>query len=248
MQRRSWPGPIPTSMVAILLPVFLSLGYWQLQRAQEKRTLQAEYDARAGGAVVQVEARMQQAEQLRFYKVSARGYYETERQVLLDNRVHRGRAGYHVVTPLRLQNGDVRLLINRGWIPLGEDRAQLPPIEPPKGLQEIIGVATVPAEKVFTLASPESAGGDWQPVWQYLDMARYAAAAPFPVQPVVVLLDPASPGGYTRDWGRLDAGIAVHRGYAFQWFMLAATLAAIYLFVGLRLHARGPDQSEQDNS
>lgn len=60
----------------------------------------------------------------------------------------------------------------------------------------------------------------------------------FPVQPVVILLDPRSPaGGFTRDWTRLDAGIAVHRGYAFQWFMLAATLLALYLFFGFRRRA-----------
>ena len=103
--------------------------------------------------------------------------------------------------------------------------------------EEITGVATVPAEKYFTLARPEPG---WQRVWQNMEMARYAAAAPFPVQPVVVLLDPDSPaGGFTRDWSRLDAGISVHQGYAFQWFMLAAALASIYLFMSLRRRGAG---------
>ncbi|MBI3547223.1 MAG: SURF1 family protein [Gammaproteobacteria bacterium] len=225
---------MPSVIAAILLPLFLYLGYWQLQRAQEKRVLQAQYDARAGGALVQVEPRLQPAAALQFYRVVARGYYEPERQILIDNRVHQGQAGYEIITPLRLQNSDVRLLVNRGWIPLGEDREHLPVIATPPGLQEVTGVATIPAEKVFTLAKPEASSAR-QLVWQHLDMQRYRQTAGFPLQPVVVLLDPESPaGGFTRAWSRLDSGIAVHQGYAFQWFMLAGALIAIYLFIGLR--------------
>jgi len=233
--RRFRMALLPSLIAAILLPLFLYLGYWQLQRAQEKRVLQAQYDARADNGLIQVEPRVQTAAALQFYRVVARGYYEPGRQIFLDNRVHLGQAGYEVITPLHLQNSDVRLLVNRGWIPLGEDRGHLPVIATPQGLQEVTGVATVPAEKVFTLAKSESLGGAWQTVWQYLELARYRQAVPYPIQPVVVLLDPENPaGGFTRAWSRLDTGIAVHQGYAFQWFMLAGALIAIYLFMSLR--------------
>ncbi|MBI3570306.1 MAG: SURF1 family protein [Gammaproteobacteria bacterium] len=240
--RRFRPGLITSMVVAVLLPFFLYLGYWQLQRAEEKRLMQAEYDTRANGPAVQVERRVQRPDELQFYRVVARGYYETERQILIDNRVHQGRVGYHVVTPLKLQDSDVRLLVNRGWIAIGADRGRLPAFETPGGLQQITGVATVPAEKYFTLAEPEPG---WQRVWQNMDMARYIAAVPFPVQPVVVLLDPEVPaGGFTRDWSRLDAGISVHQGYAFQWFMLAAALTTLYLFMSLR--RRDADRREEN--
>jgi surfeit locus 1 family protein len=241
------PALVPSLAVAVLLPLFLYLGYWQLQRAEEKRELQSEYDARATGPTVKVEARVQRPEELQFYRVIARGYYETGHQVLVDNRVHQGQAGYEVITPLRLPDSDVRLLVNRGWVPLGEDRGHPPAIDPPGGLQEIIGVATVPSEKNFMLAKPEPLDHGWQQVWQNMDMARYRAAVPFPVQPVVVLLDPESPaGGFTREWPRLNAGIAVHKGYAFQWFMMAVGLVVIYLFMSLR--GDGADQQEVDKS
>ena len=228
--------------MAILLPLFLYLGYWQLQRAGEKRQLQAEYDTRANGPAVQVEPRVQRAEELQFYRVVAKGHYETEYQILIDNRVHQGRVGYHVITPLKLQDSEVRLLVNRGWIALGDSRERLPELDTPVGLLQITGVATVPAEKYFTLAKPEPR---WQRVWQNMDMAHYAASVPFPVQPVVVLLDPADKaGGFTRDWSRLDAGISVHQGYAFQWFMLAAALVSIYLFMSLR--RRDADKQEEE--
>ncbi len=235
--RRFRPGLTASIVVALLLPLFLYLGYWQLQRAEEKRALQAEYDRGANGPAVQVERHVQRPNELQFYRVVAKGYYDTDYQILIDNRVHQGRAGYHVITPLKLQDSELRLLVNRGWIALGADRRQLPAFKTPTGLQQITGVATVPAEKYFTLANPEPG---WQRVWQNMDMARYAASVPFPVQPVVVLLDPAdAAGGFTRDWSRLDAGISVHQGYAFQWFMLAAALATLYIFMGLRRHDAG---------
>ena len=241
--RRFRPGLVPSIAVALLLPLFLYMGYWQLQRAEEKRALQAEYDTRANGPAVQVERQVQGVEALRFYRVVATGRYETDRQILIDNRVHQGRVGYHVITPLRLENSEVRLLVNRGWVAIGEGRERLPAVDAPAGLQQVSGVATVPAEKYFTLREPDPLDRGWQHVWQNMDMARYGAAVPFPVQPVVVLLDPTSgAGGFTREWSRLDAGISVHQGYAFQWFMLAAGLAAIYLFMSLR--RRGVDQEQ----
>lgn len=241
--RRFRPGLVPSIAVAVLLPLFLYMGYWQLQRAEEKRALQAEYDTRANGPAVQVERQVQGVEALRFYRIVATGRYETDRQILIDNRVHQGRVGYHVITPLRLENSEVRLLVNRGWVSIGEGRDRLPAVDAPAGLQQVSGVATVPAEKYFTLREPDPLDHGWQRVWQNMDMARYRAAVPFPMQPVVVLLDPASgAGGFTREWSRLDAGISVHQGYAFQWFMLAAGLAAIYLFMSLR--RRGVDQEQ----
>jgi len=236
LSRRFHPKLVPTLAVLVLFPLFLFLGQWQLHRAEEKRLLQSEYDGRANGPAVQIEGRVQRAEELRFYRVVAKGRYEPEHQILIDNRVHQGRAGYHVITPLHLESSDVRVLVNRGWIALGEDRGRLPEFKTPQESQTITGVATVPAEKFFTLAKPASG---WQRVWQNMDLTRYAASVPFPVQPVVVLLDAdSSAGGFTREWSRLDTGISVHQGYAFQWFMLAAALLSIYLFLGFRRPGR----------
>ena len=55
----------------------------------------------------------------------------------------------------------------------------------------------------------------------------------------MLLLDPGEQaGGLLREWKRLDAGIAVHQGYAFQWFSLAVTLLGIYLFFLFRKPGR----------
>ena len=240
------PSLLPLLAVLILLPTMIALGIWQLDRAEQKRALQAEYDVRAGDAPVSITARLQPVEELRFYRVEAKGHYDTEHQFLLDNRVHKGRVGYYVMTPLRIQGSDVRVLVNRGWIPLGPSRARLPETPTPAGLQTVHGLATVPLKGGFRLGEAVAQEAGWQPVWQYLDLHRYRDAVPFPIQPVVVLLDPhGEAGGFVREWRRLDTGIAVHQGYAFQWFSLAVALLAIYLFVNVRGRKGGDRAGEQ---
>jgi len=104
----------------------------------------------------------------------------------------------------------------------------------------------VPHTKVFRLAPPEPLGKKWQPLWQHMNMKRFAEAVDYPVQPVVLLLDPESKaGGFVREWRRLDAGIAVHEGYAFQWFSLALALAAIFIFYS---YGRPKEKDESDNN
>lgn len=230
---------VPTVAALILAPLFVALGWWQLQRADEKRDLQAQYDGRAAGPLTRVGSSVQAVDALQFYRVEAFGWYDTAQQLLVDNRVHRGVAGYHVITPLRIDGGDARLLVNRGWIPWGADRAQLPAIPTPTERVHVTGVAMTPHEPGFMLGE-NAATQNGMRVWQHLDLNHYRDTVSFPVQPVVVLLDPASPaGGFVREWNRLDAGIAVHQGYAFQWFALAAAVVAVFFLVARRAAKKG---------
>jgi surfeit locus 1 family protein len=237
MKRRFRPAVLPTLAFLVLLVAFGALGMWQVRRAESARALQAEYDRRAE-SVVTIGTAAQPTEALRFHRVRVRGVYEPAYQVLIDNRVEDGRAGYDVVTPLRVEGGSMRVLVNRGWVAMGVDRQHLPEIDTPRGILEVSGVAIVPPAKVFTLGPTAGPGAGWQRVWEYLDMKRYARSVPFPVQPVVVLLDPQSAaGGFVRRWPRPDAGVVMHEGYAFQWFMLAGCLVVIYLALSMRRHS-----------
>lgn len=223
-----WRRWAPTVAVLLLLPVFIAAGCWQLDRADQKRRLQDEYDTRTRGPVLTIAAALRVAEDLRYHRVQARGVYEPERQVLLENRVHRGRPGYHVITPLRIDGGETRVLVNRGWVPLGRARDEPPTIDTPREVVTVNGVATVPATGGYRIELRETTT-EWQTQWPYFDIPRYRARVKFPVQPVVILLDAHSEaGGFVREWARLETGIAVHQGYALQWFLLALTLLVLY--------------------
>jgi surfeit locus 1 family protein len=228
-------GLWPTVATLLFLPALVSLGIWQLHRAQEKRLLQAEFDRRQNEPPAPFGLYHDPAEQLRFRRVVMHGFYEPKYQILLDNRVEQGQVGYYVLTPLRVEGSDARVLVNRGWVALGSSRQSLPRIDTPAASVDVTGIVTVPDAHGFHLGGVTPSGSGWQPVWEYLDLTEYARRVPFSVQPVVVLLDPDSPaGGFRRQWARLDAGIATHEGYAVQWFALASALVAIYIFVNIR--------------
>jgi len=229
------PKLIPTIVTVLLLPVLINLGQWQAHKADKKQALQESYDQREQGGVLQVGATPLDPEAVRYSRVVARGHYEAAYQVLLDNQVHDEAAGYHVITPLRIEGGNMRILVNRGWVPVGRDRNILPNTDAPQGVVEVTGYAVAPSGKFFELEKPTDLRSGWQNVWQNLDLKRYADAVPFPVQPVVIRMDQASmAGGYVREWPRPDDRIGVHRGYALQWYGMAAVLVIFYLVTSFR--------------
>lgn len=221
---------MPTIATLLLLPVLVNLGLWQARKAEQKQALQEIYDQREKGPPVHLGAQPLEPESIRYSRVVARGRYEPAYQVLLDNQVYGESVGYHVLTPLRIEGGAMCVLVNRGWVPIGRDRSVLPKIDTPQGEVEVDGYAVVPSGKFFELAKTEEVQGGWQKVWQNLDLRRYQGVVPFPVQPAVIRLDPASSaGGYVREWPRPDARIEMHRGYALQWYGMAVVLVVFYL-------------------
>ena len=224
----------PTLATLLLIPLFLAAGQWQWNKAERKAHLQSELETLAAGPAIALPTTPVDAEALRFRHVAARGRYEPERQILIDNRTYQGRAGYHVITPLRLEGSEMRVLVNRGWVASVAGRHEAPPIETPDGVVEVEGVAVLPP-RFFTLGKAAVApDGQWQRIWQNLDLPRYAAAAGFPVQPVILQIDAPNADGFIRDWPRPDDRRQVNVGYALQWWAFAATTLALWLFFHLR--------------
>ena len=162
----------------------------------------------------------------------ARGHFEIGRQFLVDNRIHREQPGYHVVTPLRIEGSEMRVLVNRGWVPALARHSDVPAVATPGGTVELRGIAVVPGSRFFTLGNEADSG--WQPVWQNLDLARFSRLAGYPVQPVVLQLAADAPAGFVRDWPRPDERKERHLSYALQWYGFAASAVLIWLALAWR--------------
>jgi len=234
--RRFRPRLLPTLAAVLLLPLFISAGQWQWNKATLKGNLQKDLDARGAEPPIQIPTTLVDPQSLRFRKVVARGHYEAQYQLLIDNRIHREQAGYHVITPLRLEGSDTRLLVNRGWVPALAEHHLVPQIATPTGIVEVSGTAVVPSSRFFTLGVDDvSNKTEWQSVWQNLDLGRFGKAVDFPLQPVVIELDAASTaGGFVREWRRPDERLETHLGYALQWWSFAATTVVVWLVVNFR--------------
>lgn len=239
-QSEATPGPRfrprlwPTLAAAALIPLFIAAGQWQWGKAELKAERQCELDLRQAQPAVTVPATIADPLSFEYRHAMAHGYYESQHEILIDNQVRQGRAGYHVVTPLRLEGSEMRVLVNRGWVPALPERREVPATPAPQGLVEVDGTAVIPSQRFFTLQQTGPQDGP-ERVWQNLDLARYRSAARFPIQPFVIELSPdSSAGGYVREWRRPDDRRQVNVGYAFQWWGFAATTVALWLFFSFR--------------
>ncbi len=229
-RRQFRPGLAVTAATIAFCALTVALGLWQARRAGEKEALQAALDAHAAGPRVALTAAPVAAEAIASRRVAAQGEYAGRFGVLLDNKVHRGRVGYRVVTPLRLAGGDVHVLVDRGWVAAGRTRAELPQIPVPAGPQTVEGVAVVPPARAYELRpdAPRNA------VWQHLLLEGYQEWSGLRLQPFVIQQTNDAGDGLVREWDRPDAGADRHRGYALQWFALAILAAVLYVVLNLK--------------
>lgn len=229
----------PTVATLVLLPVLIALGFWQLDRAQEKRAIQQRFEQRAREAPLLLGPNMVSPDEVHYRRVAARGTYDAEHQLLIDNRVFAGRAGYDVLTPLRLEGTDTWVLVNRGWVGQGADRASLPVLSVPGGRVEVHGLAGLPESKPLFVADHARENHGWPAVALWADLAHYAKATGYRLQPIEILQDPRDPGPYPRHWRIVSLPPEQSTSYAVQWFALAAALIIIYLVVNTHRVASG---------
>jgi surfeit locus 1 family protein len=238
--RRVRPRLLPTLAAIAAVTVCAAAGHWQQGRMHAKEGLREQLDAAGRAEPVPLASLPPDADwaALRFRPVIATGEYLASRQILIDNKVHAGRAGYHVVTPMKLADGRV-VLVNRGWTPQGASRSSVPAAVPPAGVRSVRGRVAIPAAEYFELR-PEAPAG---PVWQNLDPARFGTATGIAVLPVVVeaTVAPMPNDGFDRAWPAPDFGIETHRIYMVQWYSFALLTAILWLWFNRPQSARAGD-------
>lgn len=224
------------ALALLAVALFVKLGLWQSQRAVEK---QAMLDA-----VAQVLARRQavplaqaaDAGRRHAYDWSAgAGRFAEHGPLWLDNQQRDGRAGVHAYRVF-LPEGAPPLLVDLGWLPLPGDRA-MPAIARPRGRIEVRGLLVPPPSSGLALGSGIAKQGEgWVLTRLDTGVVSRTLGLPAPLAPRVLRLDPAMPLGYARDLQLLANTLPPerHRGYAVQWFALAAAVLATALILTFR--------------
>ncbi|MFY7864972.1 SURF1 family protein [Roseateles sp.] len=242
-------------MVATIAAVSLTLGlgFWQLDRAEQKLKLQAGIEANAqlpplNGAALHAQPAQAQVQVHR--RVKLRGHWLHDKTIFLDNRPMAGRFGFLVLTPLQIEGRSEAVLVQRGWTPRdAADRTRLPVLPQTSEAVEVFGRLAATPSRVYQLAAAESGS-----VRQNLDVSAYGQEIGQALLPLTVLqLEDWAPSigaqasnskpadGLLRDWPAPDLGLHKHYGYAFQWFALAALLIGLYVWfqtIRPRLRAR----------
>jgi surfeit locus 1 family protein len=180
----------------------IALGNWQLRRADEKRVV--------------------------LPRVAVEGEFLPRYTVYLDNKTRRGKAGYEIVTPMKIRGSSSHVLVNRGWIEAGKTREVLPEVRTPAGELRLEGLA------LERLAQPLKLKEDKSRVRQSLEIAAYAAETGLRLEPRVIEQHSDLPDGLARDWPPHDAGVEKNEGYALQWYSLAALALILAVVLSFR--------------
>ena len=211
----------------LALALFLSLGTWQLWRA-DQRAASFEAFSRAGGRpALEAPVEAEDFEQLRYRWLELRGQYLSSRQILLDSMTHEGRAGYHVLTPFRLAENGPWVLVNRGWVPADPERRRLPEVEIGESARVIRARLDALPRPGLTFDDPEASASGWPQVLLFPTFSNLEVRLENPLMPYQLLLSPDAADGFIRAWQPRMMPPERHIGYALQWYSFAVVLGVI---------------------
>ena len=235
------PPLLPTLLLCLLLPLFIALTLWQLERAAQKRELAATMQLHQQLPALAVDTGLPAVTSLPYRTLHAVGHFDAGRSVLLENRKHQGRSGFHLVTPLRVDATGKLLLVNRGWLAEPPDPARLAELTPSSQVR-VTGRAVVPEPPAIAL-DWQSDGADSLPRWPYITLDRYRQWSGLALHPFLLLQQGDHPQ-LRRDWPVPPANDAMHLGYALQWAAFA--LIALLIWLRLSLSRRPAQENDHD--
>ena len=219
---------IPASLIIATLVLLISLGFWQLDRADEKRAIEDQI-ASANSGDVEFVTSVEFLEDKEYYHVRLQGSYIGDKQFIYDNQIVDQISGYYVLTPFILKGASKAVLINRGFIPWSGRRDKLANVDIGEKLTEAKVQISIPIKRMELKVSEIT--GDFPVLIQALNLDEMSTIASLDFASVIGLLNPESENGFVRQWEPYTGSIERHIGYAIQWFLMAFVLA----FIGIRL-------------
>ena len=212
----------------IFIALFLSLAFWQLDRAAEKTAMLELFENEAPYSTVSNFDSLNE-----FDRIQVDGTFLADRQILIDNIVQNGRPGYFVITPFRPGNRQPLLLVNRGWVAKTGFAGELPEIDVDVNIRAVRGLAGRLPRVGIRPGEAFEGPVSWPRIAVYPTLDEVATQLEETVLPVVLLLAPDADDGFARSWRPNVSGPMTHYGYAFQWAAMA-TAVAVILFWRLR--------------
>lgn len=218
-------------LTALFVCITCGLGFWQLGRAQLREQIEADQARNLALPELTEAALLKLARdvQLIHRRLSLRGEWLLQWSVFLNRPMH-GQAGFWVMTPLKLEGGAV-VLVQRGWAPRDPiNPNQAPALQSVSQSVQISGQWITPPSRLMELGR-ESSQPDtsFTQVRQNLDLSQYERETGLQIRAVVRQSSEAD-DGLSRDWPSLASKAQTNRGYAFQWFAIAAAGLILFLW------------------
>ena len=222
---------VPSILILATMAFLASLGFWQLDRADQKRTIEASIQ-KANTGVVELIVNQNELLNKEYYEVRLQGSYIGDKQFIYDNQIVDQASGYYVLTPFVLTGQSNAIMINRGFIPWNGRRDQLDDIAVDSTYREIKIQVSRPIKRIELKTSDIS--NQFPVLIQAIDFDVIEEISSTSFVDVIGLLDPSSDDGFVRKWEPYTGSIEKHIGYAIQWFLMALVLGIIGIRIGLK--------------
>ena len=222
---------LPSILITATFAFLVSLGFWQLERADDKRSIEASIKQANTGSVelIKKEEGLQSKE---YYEVRLQGKYLSDKQFIYDNQIVDQVSGYYVLTPYALEGQSKSILINRGFIPWNGRRDKLADIVIGQETREIKVQISKPIKRMEL--KPSEVSIQFPALIQSIDLQDMADRAKVDFSSVIGLLDSSASNGFIRKWEPYTGSIEKHIGYAVQWFLMALVLAIIGIRIAIK--------------
>jgi surfeit locus 1 family protein len=222
------PGKSITIFFIFFASVFFALGLWQIERGQAKANIILEFENN-----LKKDASVFSEDSKKWDKVFINGTWDNSRQMLVDNVINRGIAGYKVLTPFKISNSDTLILVDRGWIPREASRQTLPNIDINNIKEKVFGTLENP-ELGFVL-SDILVSGDWPKVSQTKNLNVISKEYNDPLAQFILVADPILKN--SLEYLKIiptNMMPSKHYGYSAQWFTMFLVLCFMYIWLGYK--------------
>ncbi len=212
----------------------LSLGMWQLDRAEFKSNLESIIEYKKDNAKTQLKLNIFSNQEWIYTPVSASGYFDNSVLIYLDNQVHNMQAGFTVYSPFMIHD-NTAILVDRGWLPIEGDRNHLPGLDQfQTQLSVIEGMLITQPAKGLVLSDSVHQYTHWPATLQYVDVEEISGNLPYKLLPGILKLDESNNEMLSILPVKSSFNSAKHQAYAFQWFALSLALLMIYIIVNTK--------------
>lgn len=215
--------------------VLLNLGFWQLRRLEQRRTQNRQIAAGLEQPPLTLTDQPVDPDRLHLRRVRVRGTFDNDESIIVHNRPYEQQPGVHLVVPLRIQGSEQAVLVNRGWIPLGE--AGEPALAERRSYDisqpiTITGIAYPSQTQTgFGPTDPIPSPAERRDAWFRIDIERIEKQLPYPLWPIYIKqMNDARPAEPPLQEGEPVLSEGPHLGYALQWFTMALILLITYAF------------------
>lgn len=245
MSRRWWW----TTLLVIAGIILLAwLGFWQLDRLEQRRADNVLIEAQLSAPPLDLNTTPPtEAEHgARYREVVVTGTLDISRQVFLVQQRYNERLGQHLIAPLQIAGTNQAVLIDRGWIPGGDDNSPEWPDFPVSGEVVIKGfiqpTETLSGQRDASLPSPDNP----QKEWFRVDVEAIQAQVPYALLPFYILQAPETNNNLViedlpyRIAPEIDLSDGPHLSYALQWFTFSLMLGFGYIYFVNKESAAGP--------